>query len=53
MKKLFLFLFLFQNSFILGEIKPNSHAPISMMGDHIHKKNEFMFSYRKMIMNMR
>ena len=52
MKKSFFILLLFQSSFILGETKPNSHAPISVMGDHIHKKNEFMFSYKKMIMNM-
>jgi len=24
----------------------DSHAPISVMGDHMHKKNEIMFSYR-------
>jgi len=24
----------------------DSHGPISLMGDHIHKKNEIMFSYR-------
>jgi len=29
-----------------------SHAPIGVMGDHLHKKNEFMFSYRFMDMHM-
>ncbi|MBX2857764.1 MAG: transporter, partial [Cellvibrionaceae bacterium] len=29
-----------------------SHAPIGVMGDHIHKKGEFMFSYRFMQMGM-
>lgn len=28
------------------------HAPIGVMGDHMHKKGEFMFSYRFMHMNM-
>jgi len=28
------------------------HAPIGVMGDHRHKKGEFMFSYRFMQMNM-
>ena len=31
----------------------DSHAPISVMGDHIHKKGEFMFSYRFNHMVMR
>lgn len=31
---------------------PSSHAPISVMGDHLHKKGEWMFSYRNMRMNM-
>ena len=31
---------------------PDSHAPISVMGDHTHKKNEVMFSYRFMNMQM-
>ena len=33
-------------------ILSDSHGPISIMGDHIHKKNEFMFSYRLMKMEM-
>lgn len=32
--------------------KPDGHAPISVMGDHYHKKGEFMFSYRFMPMWM-
>lgn len=31
---------------------PDSHAPISVMADHTHKKNEVMFSYRFMNMQM-
>ncbi len=31
---------------------PISHAPIGVMGDHLHKKGEVMFSYRFMRMNM-
>ncbi|MEQ9285863.1 MAG: hypothetical protein RIG77_03080 [Cyclobacteriaceae bacterium] len=31
---------------------PDSHAPIGVMGDHLHKKGEIMFSYRYMIMSM-
>jgi len=30
----------------------NAHGPIGVMGDHIHKKNEWMFSYRFMSMKM-
>ena len=32
--------------------KPDSHAPIGVMGDHLHKKNDLMFSYRYMRMEM-
>ena len=39
------------NEIKADEIKyPDSHAPISVMADHTHKKNEMMFSYR--FMNM-
>ena len=31
---------------------PDSHAPIGVMGDHIHKESEWMFSYRYMEMDM-
>jgi len=30
----------------------NMHAPIGVMGDHKHKQNEWMFSYRFMTMDM-
>ena len=33
--------------------RPDSHAPIGVMGDHFHHKGEFMFSYRFMHMSMR
>ncbi len=32
--------------------RPDSHAPIGVMGDHLHKTGEFMFSYRLMQMSM-
>ena len=32
--------------------RPDSHAPIGVMGDHTHKKGELMFSYRAMLMSM-
>ncbi|NNE76684.1 MAG: transporter [Pricia sp.] len=32
--------------------RPDGHAPISVMGDHMHGKGEWMFSYRYMLMNM-
>ncbi len=35
-----------------GNIRANSHAPIGVMGDHTHKKGEWMFSYRFMTMEM-
>lgn len=33
--------------------RPDSHAPIGVMGDHVHKKREIMLSYRFMTMDMR
>ena len=33
--------------------RPDGHAPISVMGDHVHHKGELMFSYRFMTMDMR
>ncbi|WP_406685649.1 transporter [Seonamhaeicola sp. MEBiC1930] len=33
--------------------RPDGHAPISVMGDHVHHKGELMFSYRYMTMDMR
>lgn len=32
--------------------RPDSHAPIGVMGDHIHKTGEWMLSYRFMYMEM-
>lgn len=32
--------------------RPDSHAPIGVMADHMHKKGEWMFSYRYMHMAM-
>lgn len=32
--------------------RPDSHAPIGVMGDHTHPKGEFMLSYRYMHMDM-
>lgn len=32
--------------------RPDGHAPISVMGDHVHGKGKFMISYRYMYMNM-
>lgn len=37
----------------IADPRPDSHAPISVMGDHIHKTGEVMFSYRYMHMSMR
>lgn len=33
--------------------RPDGHAPISIMADHVHHKGEFMLSYRYMTMDMR
>lgn len=32
--------------------RPDGHAPISVMGDHMHKMGEWMISYRYMTMDM-
>ena len=32
--------------------RPDSHAPIGVMGDHVHKKGEWMMSFRTMRMSM-
>ena len=37
---------------LLSTSRPDGHAPISVMGDHLHKKGEFMLSYRFMQMKM-
>ncbi len=33
--------------------RPDAHAPIGVMRDHIHKKGEYMLSYRYDLMNMK
>jgi hypothetical protein len=33
--------------------RPDGHAPISVMGDHMHNKGEIMFSYKNMPMWMK
>ena len=35
-----------------GASRPDDHAPIGVMGDHAHKKGEFMISARVMHMEM-
>ena len=35
-----------------GPIRADGHAPIGVMGDHVHKKGEWMLSYRYMHMDM-
>ncbi|MEM9724485.1 MAG: transporter [Pseudomonadota bacterium] len=35
-----------------GPVRADSHAPIGVMGDHMHDAGEFMFSYRYMRMDM-
>ena len=39
-------------SVAFAQSRPDSHAPIGVMGDHTHHKGEWMFSYRFMYMNM-
>ncbi len=36
----------------LKPVRSDSHAPIGVMGDHMHNKGEWMFSYRYMYMDM-
>ena len=61
MKKFYLILsttlFIFYGTTVAQEnlsptSRPDSHAPIGVMGDHLHKKGEFMLSYRYMNMKM-
>ena len=35
-----------------NELRADSHAPIGVMGDHMHEKGEWMVSYRYMRMHM-
>ncbi|GGI57197.1 transporter [Winogradskyella haliclonae] len=41
-----------ENIEFLKTNRPDGHAPISVMGDHMHNKGGWMFSYRYMYMNM-
>ncbi|MDH3533698.1 MAG: transporter [Gammaproteobacteria bacterium] len=41
-----------QPVFANGTVRADSHAPIGVMGDHVHAAGEFMFSYRFMTMEM-
>lgn len=36
----------------IADTRPDSHAPIAVVGDHLHDKGELMFSYRFMQMSM-
>jgi hypothetical protein len=37
---------------LAGNVDASSHAPIGVMGDHMHMKGEWMLSYRYMTMHM-
>lgn len=38
---------------VVADTRPDSHAPIGVMGDHVHAKGELMVSYRFMTMRMK
>ncbi|MEM9090111.1 MAG: transporter [Cyanobacteria bacterium P01_F01_bin.53] len=42
----------FEDAILWSPSRPDSHAPIGVMGDHTHGKGEFMLSYRYMYMDM-
>jgi len=46
MRVVLLFLFFTQSIYADQVIFSTSHAPIGVMHDHSHKKDEFMLSYR-------
>jgi len=46
------FMLLLIGATALADSRPDSHAPIGVMGDHVHKKGEIMLSYRFMHMDM-
>ena len=52
MKKIAAALALSIPTLAFADSRPDTHAPISVMGDHKHNKGEFMFSYRVMHMSM-
>ena len=37
---------------VRADARPDSHAPVGVMGDHVHKKGEWMLSFRTMTMSM-
>lgn len=37
---------------VLTDTRADGHAPIGVMGDHLHKKGSYMLSYRFMRMSM-
>ena len=45
--------FVFAQNDLPPTSRPDSHAPIGVMGDHLHKKGEWMLSYRFMRMHMK
>lgn len=53
---IFIFCFLLSPSFVFSDQgeshRADSHAPIGVMRDHVHKEGEFMLSYRYMYMFM-
>jgi hypothetical protein len=46
------YIIMFYLSFSVLQARADSHAPIGVMGDHIHNSGEWMFSYRAMLMQM-
>ena len=57
MKKITIIIFLIISTAVLAQetstvSRPDSHAPIGVMAEHIHKKGEFMVSYRFVNMSM-
>lgn len=54
MSRIFIYCVLFTPivSIALEGHRPDSHAPISIMGDHTHAEGEWMVSYRAMFMQM-
>ncbi|MEM7192470.1 MAG: transporter [Pseudomonadota bacterium] len=43
---------MYENGAFKNKPRADGHAPIGVMGDHIHKKGELMLSYRYMYMDM-
>lgn len=53
MKKILAILVFTSLSAFAGSHRPDAHAPIGVMRDHMHKKGEIMLSYRLSYMKMR